>query len=48
MHSDVHHGVIYNRENRGTVELNMMKVYIVITNDIYGKLARTPAVRVNV
>lgn len=48
MHSDVHRSIIYNRENRRTVELNMMKVCIGFTNDVYGKVAITQAVRANV
>lgn len=48
MHSDVHHSVTYNRENRRMVELKMMKVFIVITNDVYGKVALTKAVRANI
>lgn len=48
MHSDVHHSVTYNRENRRMVELKMMKVFIVITNDVYGKVALTKAVRAKI
>lgn len=48
MHNDIQHSIIYNRENRRMVNLNMIKGYAVITNNVYKGFAITQAARANV
>lgn len=38
MHSDAHHRIIYNRENKRMVELNLRNRYAVTTNDVLESL----------
>lgn len=47
-HSGDLHSVIYNRDQRRTLALNMMKGSAVITNDVYRQFARTQAAKANI